>query len=191
MGYDPADSDPHEVVRRQMQADSEAAREALGPGGTQPFQTVRKVLQLLQDLLELVSRLPQVQSAKKVEQGFGLTTGWKTVAAVELTSPADKNRVVVQATAQGTVLDMTSGGLTTTSCRLLINGVASAVIPAAKDAGVSAVQNVLVVSDVVELTPLPPKVTIEFQISPLNPTAYPPQPANIANLTVYAGYSVI
>ena len=97
----------------------------------------------------------------------------------------------MQASAQGTVLDTTSGGLTTTQCRILIGGVASAVIPAAKDAGASAVQNVLVVSSTREITPLPGPVTVEFQINPLNPAAFPAHVSNIANLSVYAGYSVV
>ena len=191
MGYDPADTDPYDALRRQMQADTAAARAALGTSGTQPFQTVRKVLGLLEDLLALVARLPQVESRQDVKTGFGLEAGWQTVAAVTLPRPTDKNRVVVQASAQGTVLDTTSGGLTTTQCRILIGGVASAVIPAAKDAGASAVQNVLVVSSTREITPLPGAVAVEFQINPLNPAAYPAHVSNIANLSVYAGYSVV
>lgn len=191
MGYDPADSDPYEAVRRQMAEDAAAAREAQSPGGTQPFQAVRKLQQQIDDLIELVTRLPQVDSASAEETGFGLAAGWVTVAEVTLTRPADKNRVVIQASGQGAVLDTTSGGLTSSECRLLINGVPSAVIPAAKDAGASVVNNVLVVSSTLEVTPLPPTVVVQFQIRALNPAAFPASPGNIANLNVYAGYSVV
>lgn len=195
MGYDPADTDPYDALRRQMQADSDAARAALGAGGTQPFQTVRKVLGLLEDLLALVARLPQVESRQDVRSGFGISdvpsAGWKTVASVSLPRPSDKNRVVIQASAQGAVLDTTSGGLTTAQCRVLVDGVASPVIPASKDAGATFVNNVLVVSMVWEITPLPATVTVEFQMSPLNPSAFAARPSNIANLSVYAGYSVV
>lgn len=191
MGYDPADTDPYDAVRRQMEADAAEAREAAAPGGTQSFQVVRKLQQQIEDLIELVVRLPQVESAQDVQSGFGLVAGWKTVASVSLPRPVDKNRGVIQASAQGTVLDMTSGGLTTSECRIVIGGVASAVIPAAKDAGASVVQNVLAVSSTREITPLPPIILVEFQIQPLNPAAYSAQSSNIANLSVYAGYSVV
>lgn len=195
MGYDPADSDPYQAVRRQMAADAAAAREAQSPGGTQPFQAVRKLQQQIEDLIELVTRLPQVESASDVQSGFGLNDvgsgAWKTVAQVALTTPVDKNRVVVQATGQGAVLDRTSGGLTSSNCRIVINGSVSAVIPASKDAGASMVNNVLMVSSVLEITPLPPTVTVQFQMSPLNPSAFGPSSSNIANLSVYAGYSVV
>jgi hypothetical protein len=194
MGYDPADSDPYATVRRQMEQDAALAREAASPGGTAAFQVVRKLQAQIRAVIELLTRLPQVEAAKAVEQGFGLRSDgpeWQTVAQVTLPTPADKSRVVVQANAQGTLLDMTSGGLTTSSCRLLVNGIPSAVIPAAKDAGVSVVQNVLTVSTVNELTPLPPTLRVEFQMAALNKAAFPAHASNIANLTAYAGYSVV
>lgn len=194
MGYDPADTDPYQVVRRQMAADAQAAREAAAPGGTQPFQAVRKLQQQIADLQDLVVRLPQVESYSAVANGFGLdsVSGWRTVASLTVPALVDKNRVVIQASAQGAVLDTTSGGLTSSECRLLINGVASSVIPAAKDAGASVVQNVLIVTFTQEVTPIPSGgVSVEFQINPLNYLAFPPQSSNIANLTVYAGYSVV
>ncbi|WP_424936665.1 MULTISPECIES: hypothetical protein [Bacteria] len=176
-----------------MQADAALAREASAPGGTASYQVVRKLQAQIQALTDLVTRLPQVESAEEVNKGFGLSgnASWQTVASVSLTSPTDKSRVVVQATAQGTVLDMTSGGLTTSHCRILINGTPSAEIPAAKDAGTSVVQNILTVSSVRELAPLPPVVLVEFQMKPLNPAPFTAQPSNIANLSVYAGYSVV
>ena len=195
MGYDPAHTDPYEAVRRQMADDAAAAREAQSPGGTQPFQVVRKLQQQIDDLVELVTRLPHVVSTSDVQSGFGLSDvgsgEWKTVAQVVLDPPEDKNRVVVQATGQGAVLDTLSGGLTTAECRIVINSVLSAVIPASKDAGASAVNNVLTVSSVLEVTPLPGTVTVQFQMSPLNPAAFTSEPSNIANLSVYAGYSVV
>lgn len=188
-------NDPIRAYRREMEATTRAAREGNSAGGTQPFQAVDKLKQQIEDLRELVIRLPQVEARDAVATGFGLSDvgagAWKTVASVSLPSPGDKNRVVVQASAQGAVLDQTTGGLTSASCRLLVNGVASPVIPASKDAGANVVNNVFAVSMTRELTPLPGTVTVQFQMSPLNPDAFDPYPSNIANLSVYAGYSVV
>lgn len=189
-------NDPIRAARRAQAQDAKSLREALTTAGTQPFQAVRKILALVQAIYDLLIRMPLAEVVEDVQDGFGLddvSSGvWKTVASVSLPSPEDKSRVVVSAAGQGAVLD--SGampGLTTSYCRILINGTASAEIPAAKDTGVSVVNNVLTVNSVLELTPLPPTVLVEFQMRGLNPAAFPPASSNIANLTVYAGYSVV
>lgn len=188
-------NDPIRAARRKQATEARTLREALATAGTQPFQAVRKILALVQAIYDLLIRMPLAEVVEDVQDGFGLSdvasSAWKTVASVSLPSPSDKSRVVVSAAGQGAVLDTTSGGLTTSECRLLINGVASAVIPAAKDAGASVVNNVLTVNSVTEITPLPPTVTVQFQMRALNPSAFPASPSNIANLNVYAGYSVV
>lgn len=188
-------NNPIRAFRRAAEHAARSTREALAAGGTQPFQAVAKLQRQIEALLDLVLRLPATDAAQDVRQGFGIDGatpgGWVTVAEIVLASPGEKNRVVVSASAQGTVLDTVTAGLTTSNCRILINGNPSPVIPAAKDQGASVVQNVLTVSHVLEVTPLPPTVRVQFQMSPLNPAAFGPQPSNIANLTVYVGYSVV
>ena len=186
-------NDPIRAERREREAVVRETREALAAGGTQPFQVLRKLQQQIAELRDLVLRLPQVEGFQTQATGFGLagSTGWRTIVALTVPHDATKNRVVIQASAQAAVLDTTSGGLTSTECRLLIGGVASPVIPAAKDAGNNAVNNVLVVSQIREITPVPAGgVQVLFQINPLNAAAYPDHVSNVANLSVYAGYSV-
>lgn len=187
-------NDPIAADRRERAGMVQKTREALVAGGTQVFQVLRKLQQQIADLRDLVLRLPQVQGSQTQAAGFGLagSTGWRTIVALTVPQDATKNRVVIQASAQAAVLDTTSGGLTSTECRLLIGGTASPVIPAAKDAGNNAVNNVLVVSQIREITPVPAGgVQVLFQVNPLNASAYPDHVSNIANLSVYAGYSVV
>lgn len=89
------------------------------------------------------------------------------------------------------VLDQTSGGLTTSYGRIVIDGVASREFPAAKDAGSSAVNNVITAtsSAVVDVSAAT-AVTITFQLQPLNPAAYPAHAQNFAQLAVIGSFTI-
>lgn len=193
MGYDPADSDPYEIIRRQMQADADAAREAVTASGTQPFQTVRKVVQLLRDLLDLVSRLPQVEG-RQVDVSTWPTTGWPipgpewmTVASTTIPRPPDKSRVVVQASSSATGIT-THGGALAFSSRIVINDVASIPMTGTSEGSIAITRASTALSFVREISGLGGDVTVELQ---LNVIASGYTDDQRASLSVYAGFSVV
>lgn len=124
-------------------------------------------------------------------QSFGLSTGWATYATASMPVPQGKRRLQVFAIGTAAVLDMTSGGITSSYGRIRINGVASREFPAAKDAGSTFVNNVITATsladiDVSSLT----AVAIEFQLQPLNDAAYGTHQQNFAQLAVNGSFTI-
>jgi hypothetical protein len=87
--------------------------------------------------------------------------------------------------------DQTSGGLTTSYGRILIDGVASREFPAAKDAGATLVNNVITATSaaVIDVTGKA-SVAVAFQLQPLNPAAFPPHSQNFAQLAVIGSFTI-
>lgn len=190
-------ANPIKALADTLESVQQKADTALTSGGTQVAQAVRKLQKQVkkialvqQQMADLIARMPQVQTRKDVRTGFGVTgTGWVTIASVTIPRLDELNRVVVSASGQANILDSKTGGITSSQCRIVIGGQASAVIQASKDAGASMVNNVLSVSDVREISPMTGAVTIDLQAQALNSEAFAAYPSNLANLTVYAGYS--
>lgn len=138
-----------------------------------------------------VQRLPFQDFQIGQASGFALAAGFQTRATVSLTVPEGKQRLQVLAIGTAAVLDQTSGGLTTSYGRIVIDGVASRDFPAAKDAGSSAVNNVITAtsSAVVDVSAAT-AVTITFQLQPLNPAAYPAHAQNFAQLAVIGSFTI-
>jgi hypothetical protein len=135
-----------------------------------------------------VAALPRLASQVASSSGFGLTAGWNDYATVTIAVPAGKTHATIQAVGGCAAVDMTSGGVTSASARILINGTASASFPSAKDAGASAVNNVMSPSSGAAIT-VSGTVTVELQINPLNATAFPAEPGNFASLSVIAMFT--
>lgn len=139
-----------------------------------------------------VQRLPFQDFRVGQASGFGLSAGWATYATVTLPVPAGKQRLQVFAVGVGAVLDQTSGGLTTSYGRIVINGVVSREFPAAKDAGATVVNNVITATSVaadINVSELA-AVEIAFQLQPLNPAAYPAHVQNFAQLAVNGSFTI-
>lgn len=138
-----------------------------------------------------VRRLPFQDVQIGQTSGFGLSAGWATYATVNLAVPEDRTRLQVVAIGTAAVLDQTSGGLTSSSGRILINGVASREFPAAKDAGASMVNNVITATSggAVDVTGMA-TVPVLFQLSPLNAAAFPPHAQNFAQLAVIGSFTI-
>ena len=152
-----------------------AALEA--PSGTQRALAVRRMP--LQDF-----RIGQ-------SSGIALTTGWVTYTTVTLPVPEGKQRLQVMGIGTAAVLDQTSGGLTTSYGRVLIDGVASREFPAAKDAGSSVVNNVISATSAAEVdVSSRTSVDVAFQLRPLNPAAYPAHAQNFAQLAVIGSFTI-
>jgi hypothetical protein len=138
-----------------------------------------------------VQRLPFQDFQTESVSGIGLAASWNTYATVTLAVPEGKKLLQVLGIGTAAVLDQTSGGLTTSYGRVVINGVASREFPAAKDAGATVVNNVITAtsSAVVDVSALT-SVDIALQLRPLNAAAYPPHAQNFAQLAVIGSFTI-
>ena len=152
----------------------------------------RSTAATLSNLARQLNAMPIVWVGASSQTWFGLNTvGWHTVAEVKVTVPPGKETASVVAVAGGAAADLTSGGLTTAEARIIIaTGITSPRFSAAKDSGASVVNNVISASYGVgdlNLT-LVPEFTVQFQMTGLNPAAFPPTAENYASLTVTATF---
>ena len=152
----------------------------------------RSTAATLSNLARQLNAMPIVWVGAFSQTGFGLNTvGWHTVAEVKVTVPPGRETASVVAVAGGAAADLTSGGLTTAEARIIIAGsIVSPRFSAAKDSGASVVNNVISASYGVGdmSTALVPEFTVQFQMTGLNPSAFPPAAENYASLTVTATF---
>ena len=136
-------------------------------------------------------RLPVQDFRVGQASGIGLSGGFNTYASVLLPVPSGKQRLQVMAIGTAAVLDQTSGGVTTSYGRVVINGSASREFPAAKDAGATVVNNVITATatSVVDVAGME-SVTVLFQLQPLNPAAFPAHAQNFAQLAVIGSFTI-
>ncbi|MDR6868724.1 hypothetical protein J2Y69_003348 [Microbacterium resistens] len=192
MGYDPADTDPYIIVRRQMEADTAAAREAAVPGGTASFQVVRKLRGQVEELRNILIRMPFTDGRQVDEAGWTATTpAWVTVAEATIPRPGDKTRAVVSASASVTALaPTTEWGAAAFDVRLVVNGVSSAEMPGTVEApGVQYQRCSAYPSFVREIAGLGGSVTVLLQVRGFTYDAFPAQ--NRASLSVTSGFSTV
>lgn len=130
-----------------------------------------------------LAALPILASRVATSTGFGLAAGWNDYASATIPVPAGKTHATVMVVGGAAAVDMTSGGVTSANARLVINGVASPAFPSAKDAGASAVNNVMTANSGAAVA-VSGNVTVSLQINPLNATAFPANTGNFASLTV-------
>lgn len=139
---------------------------------------------------QVVSKLPITDMNVVRVQGFALTNAWATYATASLTVPAGKRLAKLLGIGSGAALDMTSGGVTSSDCRVIVNGSASGVFPASKDAGASVVNNVLKGEMVTTASVAPGDVLVfEFQMKALSATAFSAQAQNFAQITALGVFS--
>lgn len=154
------------------------------PTGTSAFRTVAK-------LQDAIAAIPITLATTVRQSGFGLAGGWNTYATTTLVVPAGKTSAAILGIGAAMALDKTSGGLTSASARILIDGAASGNFPAAKDAGASVVANVMNAQHSRVLTGLVAgaTITVAFQISPLNAAAFPSDAQNFASITALGSFT--
>ncbi|MCD7100444.1 hypothetical protein [Pseudoclavibacter sp. 13-3] len=164
---------------------------ALTAAGTQVAQAVRKLTALVQQVLDLIARMPQVQVRKDVKTNFGLSSSaWSTVVSVTLPKIDDLPAVAISASAQANVEGLTTTYEPNLNGRILINGVPStSMVAAYGDGGAGSQTLVLQVADVAEISPQVGPVTVALQMNTTVPGAFPASEINRAVLTIYAGYS--
>lgn len=160
----------------------------------------RRIKKRLADL-ETASGTQRVQAVRRLPfQDFrigqaspiGLSAGWNTYAVVTLAVPEERTRLQVLAIGTAAVLDQTSGGVTTSYGRVVIDGAASREFPAAKDAGATLVNNVITATSAASIDVTGrASIDIAFQLQPLNPAAYPAHGQNFAQLAVIGSFTIV
>lgn len=179
-------NNPIEVMRRETAQLNREAQVALEAGGTQPFQAVRKLRAQIDELRELVVRLPQNEGRQVDVEDFTPSSDWATIAQTVIPRPADKTRVVVSAT--GYVTAVAPGDYLGFRSRIVINGAASTLFEGSVEGSSFLTRSVTYPSFMREIAPLTASnVTVQLQIS----VASQYTNARKASLSVLAGFSTI
>lgn len=111
-------------------------------------------------------------------------------ASVSIDIPEGKTTASVLAIGAARITDTVTGGLTSSDCRVVIAGDAGGSFPAAKDAAVSQVINVLNATHARTFPVTPGEAfTVTMQVSALNASAFPSSPANFAQIAVVASFT--
>lgn len=145
------------------------------------FKTINATLE---QLANQINAMPVVVNSGISNTSFDATgSGWITVLSLTIPTPDGMTRGQFTVNGNAGVLDALSGGVTSVIGRILINGVASPEFFPAKDAGASAVLNVLSMNWYRPLGAVSANTTFTLQIDPLNDSAFPSSPSNYAVLT--------
>lgn len=145
--------------------------------------------QSVQKLTDASGAIPRVDANSASAAGFGLSAGWVTYARVSIQVPRDKTRATLISLGSGTALDRTTGGTTSVSGRIVIAGESGVAIPAAKDAGSSAVNNIVTAMHTRTIVGVSGVITAELQLNPLNAAAFTAAGSNLAQISLLATFS--
>lgn len=179
-------NDPIKAARRADESQARAVREAARAGGTQSFQAVRKLQASIDEVRELLIRMPWNDGAQIDVTSWSIGGDWTTVAEATIPRPEDKTRVVVSASSSVTAI--ASGDQLAFSARIVVNGVASASVQGVTEGSGAITRSSAFPSFVREIAGLATDVTVQLQ---LNVTASLYEFDQRASLSVSAGFSVI
>lgn len=150
----------------------------------------RSLASQIAQLTNIINSMPLPGVAGTRATGFGITGSYATYATVTLPVPNGKTTMNAMCIGSGAVLDATTGGLTTAYGRCIIGASTGGEFPAAKDAGVSQVNNIITASHTGSFAVTPGSlITVSFQMYGLSPTAFPARPSNFAQIAVQAVFS--
>lgn len=137
-----------------------------------------------------ITALPVIQVLGDRDSNFGLTDTFTAISSVGFYAPAGKRLVGVFAGVNAAVLDTVTGGVTSAEGRLNFGGLLSPTFVAAKDAGASAVNNIISANYYwrVNLNP-GGYYSIKFELRGLNPTAFPQQASNYSTISIIASHT--
>lgn len=174
-----------EIMREIDRATLEATALSKGIGATVQAQG-DQILALAQ----VVAAIPRAVTSDARSTGFALSGSYVSRVTDTITVPEGKTSVSVLCVAAGAAVDATSGGVTTSYGRIVINGAAGGDNPAAKDAGSSAVNNVINATSAASFAVTPGSTfQVAFQMYGLNGAAYPARPANFAQIATIATFT--
>lgn len=159
-------------------------RKLEAPSGESLGNTVAK-------LQDAIAAIPLTLATTVRASGLELAAGWNTYATTTLVVPDGKTSAAILGIGAAMALDRRTGGATSASARILIDGAASGAFLAAKQAGVSVVANVMNAQHARTLTGLVAgaTITVDFQISPLNAAAFPGDGQNFASITALGSFT--
>ena len=150
------------------------------------FKATNSSLQLLTKQIEA---LPIPRGFYVSTSNFGLSAGVKTLQQ-SISVPTGKTKVVLTAIGNVQVLDRTSGGVTVAYANLTAPSFSwsSPQVYASKDAGASAVNNIITPALGFQQTGLTPgsSFTLYMNIDALNRSAFPVESSNFATITISA-----
>lgn len=180
---------PSQVFGRQNAAAEAQARQvtdALRIDGAQFAQLFQQV----QLLAQVVEALPVQSTTVTRASGFALSGSYVTKVQATIAVPGSKDLAQVLVVGTAAVLDETSGGLTVAYGQIQIDGDTGAEFPASKDAGVSTVNNIVTATHARSWTVTAGgSFTVTMQLKGLNPTAFPGDVNNFAQIAVFASFT--
>lgn len=139
-------------------------------------------------LSQQVTSLPMILTAGSNNNGFGLGSGWNPITQITISRPETHSIARIFAIGGAAVVDTLTGGVTSCSARILINGVASTTFEPSKDAGASAVNNILTPMYTRHIDPISDPVVVRLELNPLNSSAFPASPVNYGVLNIMVAY---
>jgi hypothetical protein len=179
-------NDPIASYRRATEEAARAVRESARAGGTQSFQAVRKLEAQIDEVRDLLIRMPWSEGRQVDVSSWSISGAWTTIAQAVIPRPADKTRVVVSASGSATAIG--SGDLLAFSSRIVVNGVASIAMQGLPEGSGAITRCSVFPSFVREISGLTTAVTVALQ---LNLAANPFEFDKRASLSVSAGFSVV
>lgn len=185
-------NDPLMVMKRREAQAAKETRESLGAAGTQPFQTVRKLQQQIDDLTAFVNAIPQIESGQVDKTGWTINTPpevgpWKTVASVTVPRPAGRTRAVVQGIVNASgVEDLDQFGNYAMQGRILIGGAGSRTFVGTLETGANTVRSSLSMSNIRDFTTSATNITVTVQ---LRGRYHSYSSSNVASLSVQASFT--
>lgn len=179
-------NDPLDVMRRAEADAARQTRQALAPGGTQNYQAVRNLKAALDEIRELVIRMPtndgrQVDSTDWRARG----AGWTTILSTSIPRPQDKSRVVVSANGFASGV---AGDVLAFRSRILISGTSSPEFIGSAEGSAFITRSASYPSFVREIAPLT-AASVMIQLQVTDAAAYDIDTR--ASLSVLAGFSTI
>lgn len=142
-------------------------------------------------IAQQINSIPiQTTELNRVSGISATSSSFVTKASVTVTVPAGKTTAAVLGIGAARITDTVTGGLTSSDARIVISGQAGGSFPAAKDAAVSQVINVLNAQHARTFSVTPGATfTVSIQVSALNSSAFPANGANFAQISAIANFT--
>lgn len=173
-----------------LEALSSSQKQSLSGTNRTNASSLQELSRQLTRLQNIVNAIPKNLLATTTATGFGLSSGWNTVASVSLTVPANSNRAIMTATGSGLLVTTTTTGLVTSKSRVVISGNVQAEGPNPWYPGNSDFRAIMVPRGALSLSVTPgATITAEFQVNPDAASSFPPNPATYAVLSLRGSFT--
>lgn len=182
-----------EVESRVVSAESniESLQQGLSGQNRNTASSLSVIAQQIQALTNVVNAIPiQITSIDRATNISATSSSFVTKASVTMTVPEGKTTASVLGVGAVRITDTATGGLTSSDARVVISGEDGGSFPAAKDAAVSQVINVLNAQHARTFSVTPGDTfTVAIQVSALNSSAFPANAANFAQIAAIATFT--